>query len=289
MKKVMLVIVCLLFAATSFAQQSDPSNDVGYVKLSNNGGAPTAFGLPFQFWNVVSNVPQYGVESTQPSSIIGAQIATGGASSDNIVKQDGGQIGFRLAAGTWAGTLQSQSAMTPGHAYYYVNRTGVLRDIVLAGDVANTTGYRNDLILPATGPKAMSWRDTRELSFNADALRPEIGPGLIADGYLGGTAGTSDLVLEQGTGNQAFLNAAGTTFLGSLPRVTPGRAYYIINRAHGNGGWQYNFGVSGAAAAMEAGIAIPAAPAVTKAPMNNDAVKTQSVKPSAVKTAGAAK
>jgi hypothetical protein len=72
MKKVMLVIVCLLFAATAFAQQSDPSNDVGYVKINSTGsGTPgvqavVAFGLPFKFWNVVSNVPQFGNESTRP-------------------------------------------------------------------------------------------------------------------------------------------------------------------------------------------------------------------------------
>lgn len=289
MKKVMLVIVCLLFAATAFAQQSDPSNDVGYVKISNTGGAPSAFGLPFKFWNVVSNVPQYGVESTQPSSIIGAQIATGGAGSDNIVRQDGGQIGFRFAAGNWGGSLQTTSAMGPGHAYYYVNRTGLPRDIVLAGDVDNTQGYRT-VNLAAVGPKAISWRDTRELEFDNDSpSRPDIGASLIADGFRGGTASTSDLVTEQGSGSQAFLNGAGTLYLGTLAFVTPGRAYYLVNRTHVNGAWNYNYGVTGAAASMNDGVVMPAAPAITKVPMGNDNAKIQSVKTGAVKTAGAAK
>ncbi len=83
MKKVMLVIVCLVFAASAFAQQSDPSNDVGYVKLnvpSSSGPgviSTLSFGLPFKFWNVNAGVPEYGNESTKPSSIIGAQTNPG--------------------------------------------------------------------------------------------------------------------------------------------------------------------------------------------------------------------
>ena len=143
MKKVMLVIVCLLFAATAFAQQSDPSNDVGYVKINSTGsGTPgtqsvVAFGLPFKFWNVVSNVPEFGNESFRPSSIIGTQIVAGSfTTADRIVRQDGGATGYRLSTtGNWTGSLESGAAMTPGHAYYYQNKTGLDRFIVLAGDV----------------------------------------------------------------------------------------------------------------------------------------------------------
>ncbi len=298
MKKVMLVIVCLLFAATSFAQQSDPSNDVGYIKLVNNGvtpgvGVSLAFGLPFKFWNVVSNVPQYGVESTQPSSIIGAQIQQGltATAADNIVRQDGGQIGFRNNTGNWAGTLQSTSAMVPGSAYYYINKTGTTRNLVLAGDVDNTGGYGTRTVpgTPSTiGSLAISWRDSRVLSFPVSATLPEVGPGLIAAGFNGGaTALSSDLALDQIAGTSARLNATNTTWAG-LASAGPGRAFTIVNRPHANGSWVYNFAVA-ASAAMNAGVAVPSAPSVTKAPSSNESVKTSSVKTGTVKTAGATK
>jgi len=297
MKKVMLVIVCLLFAATSFAQQSDPSNDVGYVKLVNNGvtpgvGVSLAFGLPFKFWNVVSNVPQYGVESTQPSSIIGAQIQQGATATaaDNIVRQDGGQTGFRNSVGNWAGTLQSTSAMVPGSAYYYINKTGTTRNLVLAGDVDNTNGYATRSVPgtpTTTGSLAVSWRDSRTLSFPVSATLPEIGPGLIAAGFTGAAIATQrDLVLDQIAGTSASLNGSGVWT--GLASAGPGRAYTIVNRPHANGGWTYSFQVD-AAAAMNAGVMIPAAPSVTKAPSTGDVVKTSTVKTSAVKTAGSAK
>jgi hypothetical protein len=297
MKKVMLVIVCLLFAATSFAQQSDPSNDVGYVKLVNNGvpglNVSLAFGLPFQFWNVVANVPQYGIESTQPSSIIGSQIQQGvtATAADNIVRQDGGQIGFRNNTGNWAGLLQTTSAMVPGSAYYYVNKTGTVRNLVLAGDVANTNGYATRVIpgTPTTlGQLGMSWRDSRTLSFPPSATLPEVGVGLLADGFRGAASALArDLVVDQIAGTSASVLADNTTWTG-MATANPGRAYRIVNRPHTNGGWTYNFMVS-AAAAMNSSVALPVAPAATKAPSDNGSVKMQSVKTGTVKAAGATK
>jgi hypothetical protein len=54
-----------------------------------------------------------------------------------------------------------------------------------------------------------------------------------------------------------------------------------------NGTWVYDY-ATGAAAAMNAGILMPT-PSITKTPMNNDAVKTSSIKGGAVKKTTAAK
>ena len=80
--------------------------------------AVLAFGLPFKFWNVVANVPQYGTESTRPSSIIGAQINPGSfTTADRIVNQNTAQFAYRLAPGNnYTGTLETAATMTPAMA-----------------------------------------------------------------------------------------------------------------------------------------------------------------------------
>lgn len=291
MKKVMLVIVCMLFAATAFAQQSDPSNDVGYVKLNSTGsGTPGVqavlpFGLPFKFWNVVSNVPQYGVESTRPSSIIGAQTAQGTVTSaDRVVRQDGGNFAYRSnPAGAWTGSLETGATMVPGRAYFYQNKTGANRVLVLAGDVDNAGGYGTVSITGgvAVASTPLSWRDSRNI-----VIATQVGPQLIADGFTGGTALTSDQVVAQ-IGGAAARVSAGGVWAGTLTQIAPGQAYFIQNRPHPNGTWIYDY-ATGAAAAMNSGIMLPT-PGVTKAPMNNESVKTSSVKSGSVKTVGAAK
>ncbi|NUO19576.1 hypothetical protein HUU59_09035 [bacterium] len=291
MKKVMLVIVCMLFAATAFAQQSDPSNDVGYVKLNSTGsGTPGVqavlpFGLPFKFWNVVSNVPQYGVESTRPSSIIGAQTAQGTVTSaDRIVRQDGGAFAYRSTTGTWTGSLETGASMVPGRAYFYQNKTGANRTLVLAGDVDNAGGYGT---LSVTGGVSvastpLSWRDSRNI-----VVATQVGPQLVAQGFTGGTALSSDQIAAQIGGAIARVNAAGTTWSGTLTQIVPGQAYFIQNRPHPNGAWTYDY-ATGAAAAMNSGILLPT-PGITKAPVSNENVKTSSVKSGSVKTTGATK
>ncbi len=291
MKKVMLVIVCLAFAATAFAQQSDPSNDVGYVKLSSTGsGTPGVqavlpFGLPFKFWVVTANVPTYGTESTRPSSIVGAQINPGSfTGADRIVRQDGGAFAYRLApAGNYTGSLESGATMIPGRAFYYQNKTGANRTLVLAGDVDNAGGYGTITIsggaVVASSP--ISWRDSRNL-----AIATTVGPQLVADGFMGGSFTTSDQIIAQSGGAAARVNAAGTTWSGSLTSLVPGQAYFIQNRVHGNGAWVYDY-ATGVAAGAAASFDNPAplAPAITKAPVNasKEAAKTSSVKTGAVK------
>lgn len=304
MKKVMLVIVCLLFAATAFAQQSDPSNDVGYVKINSTGsGTPgvqavVAFGLPFKFWNVVSNVPQFGNESTRPSSIIGTQIVAGTfTSADRIVRQDGGATSYRLApAGTWTGTLESGAAMVPGRAYFYQNKTGLNRFIVLAGDVQNNNDYGIATPLSVTGNPttaenvSLSWRDSRNVPVST-----AVGPQLVAQGFMGGSFTTSDNIVDQ-AGGSARVDAAGLVWAGSLTQLVPGHAFYILNRVHANNGWTYNYatGLPNAAAASVSAPMPEMAPAITKVPMNvgkstTEDAKTSSVKSGTVKKGNAAK
>lgn len=301
MKKVMLVIVCLLFAATAFAQQSDPSNDVGYVKINSTGsGTPgtqsvVAFGLPFKFWNVVSNVPEFGNESTRPSSILGTQTALGSfTGADRIVRQDGGASGYRNSSAVWTGTLESGAAMTPGHAYYYQNKTGVNRFLVLAGDVQNNNDYGIASPLTVTGNPTtaesvpLSWRDSRNIPIST-----AVGPQLVAQGFTGGSFTTSDNIVDQ-AGGAARVDAAGLVWAGSLTQLVPGHAFYILNRVHANNSWNYNYATGlpdAAAAAAIVSAPVPSTPSITKAPMNTskDAAKTTSVKSGTVKKATSAK
>lgn len=238
MKKVMFVVVLLLVASTCFAQlQSGPSNTVGYVKIVATASGYTPFGLPFKFWDVVSGTPQYGVISNQPSDIVGDQANCGSfLTADRILRQDNGQNAYRAAtACAWTGLLESGSGMTPGRAYWYQNRTASNRNLVLAGEVDNSGNYAtvsvtNNAYVP------YSWRDSR--SVNRDDLN------LVASGFMGGTFLTSDRIVSQTGGTNFYYT--GSAWSGTLVTVEPGAAYWIHNRNHANGAWNYNYDASGA-------------------------------------------
>jgi hypothetical protein len=172
--------------------------------------------------------------------------------------------------------------MTPGHAYYYQNKTGAARFIVLAGDVQNNNSYGLVDILTVPGNsltaenKALSWRDSRNIP-----IATAVGPQLVAQGFMGGNFSTSDLVVDQVVGGSARVTADGLTWGGTMTQLVPGHAYYILNRVHPNNAWTYNYATGlpdAAAAAVSA--PMPSAPAITKAPMNTskETVKTSSVK-----------
>ncbi|MCL4306247.1 hypothetical protein KJZ99_10055 [bacterium] len=274
MKKVLLVIVCLVFAATAFAQQSDPSNDVGYVKINVPGsGTPGVvttwgFGLPFKFWTVTGGIPQYGNESTKPSSIIGAQTNPGGVTTaDRITRVDNGVFGYRNASGTWTGGLETTGSglMIPGRGYQYINRTGAARTLVLAGDVDNSGDY-GVVLIPAPTPPAtqaaapVSWRDSRNL--DRSALN------LLQDGFIGGTITTSDRVAQVVGGGFFYYNTGTNAWAGGLTGVVPGQYYNVVNR-HANP-WNYSYDGDDGPAPFTAGVELPASVPVTKMPVNTE-------------------
>ncbi|MBK6764902.1 MAG: hypothetical protein IPG71_00965 [bacterium] len=285
MKKVMLVIVCLVFAVSAFAQQSDPSNDVGYVKLNINGsGTPgvvstLSFGLPFKFWNVSAGIPQYGTESTRPSSIVGAQTnpgTVGGA--DRISRVDNGQFAYRTtgAGNPWAGSLETTGSgnMVPGRGYQYVNKTGAARTLVLAGDVDNSGDYGIVTVSAPTPPAtlastAYSWRDSRNTAM--------ANLNLLEDGFLGGTVSSSDRVAQTVGGLFAYYNNGTAAWAGGLTSIVPGQYYNIVNKHAA--AWPYSYDGT-AAASMNAAVDMPAIAPITKLPVGKDtpAAKTTSVK-----------
>lgn len=249
-KKLVFVMVCLLIASTAFAQlQSGPSNKVGYVKVAVSSGtqaapASTAFGLPFQFWAVnVSNVPVYGSESIKPSDVLGDQLNHGTISSaDRIQKQGSPDFGYISTASVWSGALQTgnggNGTMEPGKAYWYINKSGAARTLVLAGEVNNSGTYDTLFVnapsVPGLANTALSWRDARIVANN--------NLNLVAQGFTGGTISSSDRVQEQGGTNFFYYN--GSAFAGGLAAVTPGKAYWIINK-HVNHTFNYIYNASG--------------------------------------------
>jgi hypothetical protein len=260
MKNVLVVVVCLLLVASAFALESGPSNKVGYVKVTVTANVPPAaasspFGLPFIFWSVpTGNIPTYGDTTKMPSMIVGTQAnpcSTSGC-SDNIVRQAGGLVGWRnsSAGGAWTGSLQTggtpagSGQMIPGHAYWYRNRSGVLRYMVLAGE-ADTTAVGIPLrAIPApgaTGSGAIStpysWRDPRAVPRNQ--------LNLLQQGFTGDTtSGTSDAVAAQTGGSSCYYNTTTSAWGGSMTALTPGWAYWIRNR-HRLHSWNYTYLANG--------------------------------------------
>jgi len=255
MKRVMFVVVSLLLVGTCFAQlQSGPSNTVGYVKTdipSGTQGTPTykEFGLPFQFWDVpANNIPTYGVESRKPSDIIGTQANCGTiTSADRIARQDGGLYAYRAStACNWTQSLETGATnMDPGRAYWYVNKSGAARTLVLAGQVNNSGNYTTvTCIAPTVANQSVftpySWRDSRDVPANQ--------LNLLLDGFLGGALLSSDRIAAQ-TGGQFFWyrTSDGSWMIGTTPgigTVTPGRSYWIQNR-HLNHSFDYNYVATG--------------------------------------------
>ncbi len=254
MKRVMFVVLSLLVASAVFATESGPSNKVGYTKINALGGAGTVstpFGIAFQTWDVpVGNVPSYGVNSSCPSDIFGDQPNCGRESfgsplADRILRQDNGDYGFRnnQAACAWGGGLETNCSAVPGRAYWYQNKTGVDRPLVVAGEVNNSGNYAN-IAMTELGFTAYAWRDSRDL--NIDDLN------LVAAGFVGGPfsfgAGQSDRVIDQNNGLIGWRTAGGiwnNNDPAALYTMVPGHAFWIQNKDHANNTWNYNYDASG--------------------------------------------
>ncbi|HEY3295005.1 MAG TPA: hypothetical protein VGL38_06185 [bacterium] len=248
----------MYYVVKAYCSYTDPpatsawSDTVGYVALTCTGGAQTVttcFGLPFDFWQTVNGVPQWGTVSYAPSDIIRDQSACGTPSTaDRISAQSGGAGGWRNSASScsWTGPLETDPGMRPGYAYYYANRSGADRVIVLAGKVNNSGYYatRNILAPPEQGGETwipVSWRDSQDRAINL--------LNLATDGFTGATAFLqSDRVVAQSGGNIAWRylpctpsrNTAECGWAGSLEHITPGAAYWITNKHVGHT-WTYTY------------------------------------------------
>jgi hypothetical protein len=271
MKKVLFVVMSLLIASFAFAEESAPSEEVGYVKVTATANgqfhifgvqSTASFGLPFKFWDVWSTAtplppgtPIYGVESTKPSDVFGTQTVGWNTSTfaEKIVSQGGSTGFYRTGSGWtgWSGTLESGSTLLPGFAYWFVTHEGTARSIIVAGHVDNSGNYgTRSITAPAAGPgfpsasTAYSWRDSRNVN------RANLN--LLEDGFIGGSSSiNSDRVVEQGGGNFHYVTTSGSPFwTGSLTAINPGKAYWILNRHPGNT-WIYDYDSDVASSSIE--------------------------------------
>ncbi|MCD4818020.1 MAG: hypothetical protein K8S23_04970 [Candidatus Cloacimonetes bacterium] len=110
MKRTIITVLLVLSLTFLIALESDPSETVGFVKITAGMGY-TPFALPFTFYDATHT------ETHLVSDIIGDQV-TGGTptTSDRIIDVNTGQFAFyNSGTGTFAGTLAN---ITPGHVYY---------------------------------------------------------------------------------------------------------------------------------------------------------------------------
>lgn len=245
MKKVMFVVLSLLIATAAFALESGPSNTTGYTKTVAVGGpgtVSTPFGIAFQTWDVpTGGVPSYGVNSSDPSDIVGDQTFCGtlALTADRILRQDNGQFAIRNSASAcaWTQLLETNHNMLPGRAYWYQNRTGANRDLIIAGEANITTTYGTVTITaPAVNGQTVStpysWRDPRSRD-RADLQ-------LLASGFTGGTISTSDRVLAQVGGAFFYRRTSDNTWQGTQLTVEPGFAYWIQRKWVGAYNYTYD-------------------------------------------------
>jgi hypothetical protein len=232
LKKVAFVLALTLLVSVALALESGPSNTVGFVKKTCTASAKTPFGLAFTFWDVVSGVPQYGVASMRPSDVIGSQL-TGGTvgTGDQCIQQGTGFFAYRTTtAALWSGTLETNNAMTAGKAHWIWNKHAASQDVVLAGQV-DTSAF-GPIAVTALAKTALSFRDARVV--NRATLN------LLTSGFVGGTIGTSDQLIEQGTGTFCYFRTSDNTWQGGLAGSSPGMAYWIWNKHAA--AWNYNYG-----------------------------------------------
>jgi hypothetical protein len=281
MKKVMFVVLALVFAVSAFAQTS---NKVGFVKFNCPVGA-TAFGLPFEAWQVTGGIPTYGTASFKPSSVIGAQLNEGnafGTTGDKIAAQVGGTSAWILSSShTWTGTMESGSTLTPGNCFWVQNRSAAAYDVVLAGQVHNggyTPGQPINVPGALNSSVPVSWREARILAPST--------LGLMADGFTGGNPpfyNDSDKLVCQNPSTSAYVNVAGTFWGGTLTGIIPGKAYWIQQK-HAGHPWTYTYDSPPALSVVgDDGSENPSL--ISKAPMNF----TKAAPAATVKTAPASK
>ncbi|MDD3051499.1 MAG: hypothetical protein PHR06_10180 [Candidatus Cloacimonetes bacterium] len=213
MKKSYFLII-LLFAGLLLAVESEPSEIVGYVKISAGVGY-TAFAVPFTVYDS-------GVETLAISDIIGDQL-TGGLAyqSDRILDITNGTVAWLNNTGVWQGFTE----FTQGHAYYIHNRH-TAKDIFLSGSVIENSHNYGIISIGYTA-----------FSINSVYAHSLDDIDLISSGLTGGLAYQSDRILDITNGTVAWLNSSGVWQ--GFSTLTIGHAYYIHNR-HSEFTWIYN-------------------------------------------------
>lgn len=205
------------------------SDTVGYFNLPITTGSATApsytaIGLPGFYYFAIASAPcwyAWGVSSSRPSDIVGDQTSPGTATAaDRIVRQDNGQFAYRLVPSlAWVGSLETTGGMILGRAFWYVNKSGSSRDLVLSGV--------GDPIPPPLLIPGNSWTP---ISFPILTPFTVSTLGLLSDGLVGGTATTSDRLVSQVGGQSAYYRMSPPGWQGTLTSVAPGAAYWIQNR-----------------------------------------------------------
>lgn len=224
--------------ATDFAGTVTVSNVAGYTLYPCGGGAGgvyTPFGIKFITWDIpLTGIPTYGVVSNRPSDIVVDQANCGTiVTADRVVNQCTGTFAYRnsAAACTWTGTLETSNGMFYECCYWYLNRTGVARDLVIFGE-ADITTLAAAVPIPGLSYKPYNWREPR--------IRPRNNLQLINDGFVGGTVTTSDRVIEQCSGTFFWFRVVDNSWQGALTVIDPCQCCHWIQNRHA-ATWTYSY------------------------------------------------
>jgi len=225
MKKIALIFLLGSLLGLLCALESDPSETVGYVRITVNEGY-TAFGLPFTFTN------DLGDESYAINDVIGDQLTGGNFifQSDQIIDIfDGASSWYSNPALSWDPNM----TLDTEHSFYAKVLSGHgTQDVYLAGRVEPEIIVYSTMMNPGYNPVGIK---------EAGVVGVE-DLDLVESGFTGGNfIFQSDQLIDINTGFVAWYKSSDSTWQSSLTQVEPGAGYFIkVLTGHSAFTWTYD-------------------------------------------------
>ncbi len=225
MPRLLLTIALLAAAAAPMgAEESQPSNTVGYIAWDCAPGAWTPFAFPFTYYRQ-GHQPTFSLNDI----LTGTFTAGNQTTADRVYDQNTGATAyFSELSGQWEGNL---TQIVPGRAYWLrVNAESPAARAVSAGEVDLTQITIGTMAAGMFTPAGL--RDPGAVPLNASRL--------VESGFTGGDYFSSDRVFDQNTLSFSYYDAAVSAWRGALQGLQPAHALWIMVQAGHNGfEWVY--------------------------------------------------
>ncbi len=231
MKKLLIFTMMLVLIGSMVALESEPSEVVGYVKISAPSNFDTALALPLEVDGLMTSVVY--------ADGAGVPYITGGTNpnaSDQIQELGTGATAwYHTGMSQWMGDFAVD--VTKANLAK-IRSTNPAIDIYICGKVDNTTVV-NYAAIPANFDTELGFRE-------ADSSVMVSNIGLLTAGFTGGTnPNASDQIQELGTGTTAWYHTGMSQWMGDFA-LTPGKAYVLKIRLGHTGLPAYSYPASGA-------------------------------------------